>query len=79
MKLRGQRTFFTVAQVPTLVSSRMVECGLKLSQTMAILVTAEYSERRYRQNSRNRAQVFLRLGVPGVPQLRGALAGERAV
>ena len=38
--------------------------GLKLSQMIAILVAGGYSERRYRQNSRNRTGVLRGLICP---------------
>lgn len=49
----------------------VVRCGLKLSQTIAILVVGGYSERGYsergyRQNSRNRARVLRGLPACGV-------------
>jgi len=42
----------------------VLRCGLKLSQMMAILVDDGYRERRYRQNSRNRARVLRGLICP---------------
>ena len=46
---------FALAQVPTRASLAVLRCGLKLSQMIAIRVDSGYKERRYRQNSRNRA------------------------
>ena len=42
----------------------VLRCGLKLSQMIAILVAGGYSERRYRQNSRNRVRVLRGLICP---------------
>jgi len=42
----------------------VLRCGLKLPQMIAILVAGGYSERRYQQNSRNRARVSRGLMCP---------------
>jgi hypothetical protein len=53
-----------LAHAPSWASVAVVRCGLKLSQTIAILMPGGYRERRYRQNSRNRVRVLQALMCP---------------